>query len=345
MQYAAVQNAAMEQRRAVNQAQTKLSTDTARQISDLRSQGEFEKADALLELNQAYLVKLMELQQWNAEYSMQKAQVEESIRQWEAGYQLDLAQFEENIRQWQASFQESIRQWEAEYLESIRQWEAEFGLEVDKFNAGQSQWEAEFGLSEGSLTGNYKGSATLDSQKLQNSVLVESGWTMLKNGIMPSSYQLTAMGISSAQAQEYLTALQSVQSGNNSSSAGKTEDEGDPEIDTSSLAGLFDDMYTKGITDFSGAEYYLLQAGVKTQDDRKNWADDYIAKLRAGELEKRYVETTYGPEYENALSQAMERRKAGASYSEIREALVKIYPLEFLTEEGLEKIMDMLQSY
>ena len=55
VQYAAVQNAAMEQRRAVNQAQTKLSTDTARRIADLRSQGEFEKADALLELNQAYL--------------------------------------------------------------------------------------------------------------------------------------------------------------------------------------------------------------------------------------------------------------------------------------------------
>ena len=46
-----------------NQAQTKLSTDTARQIADLRAQGEFEKADALLELNQTYLSKLMEIQQ------------------------------------------------------------------------------------------------------------------------------------------------------------------------------------------------------------------------------------------------------------------------------------------
>ena len=168
---------------------------------------------------------------------------------------------------------------------------------------------------------------------------------MLKNGILPSASQLTAMGISSDQAQKYLTALSAVQSSNSSDSTGKKEDDEEPEVDTSSLAGLFDDMYTKGIADFSAAEYYLLQAGVKTQDDRKNWADNYIAKLRAGELEKRYMETTYGPEYENALSQAMERRRAGASYTDIREALATIYPLEFLTEEGLEKIMDMLKSY
>ena len=53
---------------------------------------------------QTYLSKLMEIQQWNAEYNMQKAQLEESIRQWQAGYDLDVAQFEQNIVQWQASF-------------------------------------------------------------------------------------------------------------------------------------------------------------------------------------------------------------------------------------------------
>ena len=201
-------------------------------------------------------------------------------------------------------------------------------------------------MSEGNLTGNYKGSATLDSQKLQNNNQAEAGWTMLKNGILPSSSQLTAMGISSAQAQEYLTALNSVTGNKNSgSSGGKTGESEAAKIDTSSLAGLFDDMYTKGIDDFSAAEYYLLQAGVKTQDDRKNWADDYIAKLRAGELEKRYAETTYGTAYENALSQAMERRRKGESFQTIRDALATIYPLELLTEAGLSQIMEALKGY
>ena len=40
-QYASIQNTAAMNRRAVNDAQVKLSTDTARQIEDLRAQGEF----------------------------------------------------------------------------------------------------------------------------------------------------------------------------------------------------------------------------------------------------------------------------------------------------------------
>ena len=71
-----------------------------------------------------------------------------------------------------------------------------------------------------------------------DSDLAEAGWTMLKEGILPSSDQLTAMGISSAQAQEYLTALKTVQSSqsssNSSSGVKKTDDEDEPEIDTSS---------------------------------------------------------------------------------------------------------------
>ena len=49
-QYGAIQNTAAQNRLAVNAEQTKLATDTARQISDLRAQGEFEKADKVLEI-------------------------------------------------------------------------------------------------------------------------------------------------------------------------------------------------------------------------------------------------------------------------------------------------------
>ena len=346
VQYAAVQNAAMEQRRAVNQAQTKLSTDTARQIADLRSQGEFEKADALLELNQTYLSKLMEVQQWNAEYNLQKAQIEESIRQWEAGYQLDVTQFEESIRQWQASFQESIRQWEAEYLESIRQWEAEFGLEQDKFNAGLSQWEAEFGLSEGSLTGNYKGSATLDSQKLQNSVMTESGWTMLKAGIMPSSSQLTAMGISTSQAQDYLNALklaqQSSNKGNNSGGL-KMDDEKEETISEkiktfSSESEVKAYLLDQKITGDRYNEYLNLFYEYQEQQEAEQKA--LVSKDMD---EQKKLQAEYGPSFTQALAWANTMLSNNRTDTEIMAALAQ-FSKEDLNESGRKAIEEFIKS-
>lgn len=343
LQYATVQNTAMEQRRAVNQAQTKLATDTVRQIADLRYQGEFEKADALLELNQTYLSKLMELQQWNSEYNLQKAQVEESIRQWEAGYQLDVAQFEENIRQWQASFQESIRQWEAEYLESIRQWEAEFGLEVDKFNAGQSQWEKEFGLSEGSLTGNYKGNATLESQKLQNNNLAEAGWTMLKNGILPSSSQLAAMGVSTSQAQDYLTALKLAQSNKGSDSSGgvKVEDK-EPDVSKHPLEWL---EYNEISAD--QAEAVLRKQGY-SEDYAYTLAKQYMEKTgvvdnQSDALQKQESNAkNYGSQYSYALAWAKQMKKNGKSAEEIEKALTSSYTSSMLNYAGIYQIMQIV---
>ena len=96
-QYAQIQATAMENRRAVNSARVKLSTDTARMIADLRAQGEFKKADALLQLTQTYLGQLIDLQKWGAEYT------------------LDVAQFNAQLQQWQAEFEEDARRWNLEF--------------------------------------------------------------------------------------------------------------------------------------------------------------------------------------------------------------------------------------
>lgn len=96
-QYAQIQATAMENRRAVNTARVKLSTDTKRQIDDLRAQGEFQKADALLQLTQTYLSQLVDLQKWGAEYT------------------LDVAQFNAQLQQWQAEFEEDARRWQLEF--------------------------------------------------------------------------------------------------------------------------------------------------------------------------------------------------------------------------------------
>ena len=57
-QYGGIQNTAATNRQVVNSAEVKLQTDTARQIADLRAQGEFEKADKVLEISNKYLTEL-----------------------------------------------------------------------------------------------------------------------------------------------------------------------------------------------------------------------------------------------------------------------------------------------
>ena len=103
-QYNEIQAAAAQNRLAVQQAQTKLSTDTARQIADLRAQGEFEKADKLLEITQTYLSQLISIEQWAAEFNFSKEQFEEAIRQWDAEYELAVNQFKFDKETWKQEF-------------------------------------------------------------------------------------------------------------------------------------------------------------------------------------------------------------------------------------------------
>ena len=91
-QYNAVQNAAEENRLAVDAAQIKMATDTDRQIADLRTQGEFAKANQVLEISQAYLQQLMSLEQWAAEYNLSAAKFQETVRQWEQEFALSVGQ-------------------------------------------------------------------------------------------------------------------------------------------------------------------------------------------------------------------------------------------------------------
>jgi hypothetical protein len=99
-QYNQIQNAAATNRMTVNKAQTKLATDTARQIADLRAQGEFQKADAVLTLTQNYLSQLFQLGQWAAEYNLSIDQFNASLRQWSAEYEMGMAELGMAQDQW-----------------------------------------------------------------------------------------------------------------------------------------------------------------------------------------------------------------------------------------------------
>lgn len=119
-QYSSIQNTAAQNRLAVQQAQTKLATDTARAIEDLRAQGEFEKADAALEITQEYLSQLMSLEQWAAQYNLSVEQFNASLKQWKLEYNLELEQMGIDQERWEAEQDYKQQQFDYErYLNGI----------------------------------------------------------------------------------------------------------------------------------------------------------------------------------------------------------------------------------
>lgn len=96
-QYNNIQNTAAQNRQSVRQAQTKLATDTARQIADLRARGEFDKADKALELAQTYLSELRQIEEYAANYNLSVDQINTAIAEWEAEFNNANRQFAENM--------------------------------------------------------------------------------------------------------------------------------------------------------------------------------------------------------------------------------------------------------
>lgn len=92
-QYASIQNNAAQNRLSVNQAQTKLATDTARQVEDLRAQGEFQKADELLTITQNYLSQLMDLKQWATETNLSVDEFNSKLQQWVDEFKMSAQQY------------------------------------------------------------------------------------------------------------------------------------------------------------------------------------------------------------------------------------------------------------
>lgn len=138
-QYNSIQNTAAQNHLAVQQAQTKLATDTQRQIADLRAQGEFEKADAALQITQQYLQQLIGLEQWAKEYNLSVEQFQESIRQWEAEYNMAMQQFQTGVNQWQAEFDAAQNQWQQQF---------DYNKQSDLANVGWALLESGIPLSE-----------------------------------------------------------------------------------------------------------------------------------------------------------------------------------------------------
>ena len=90
-QYNELQAAKLKNRQTIRTAQTKLAADTAREIQALRAKGEYEKADALLDVTQKNLSQLITLEKWSASWENTQAQLQRSLEQWEKSYELSRA--------------------------------------------------------------------------------------------------------------------------------------------------------------------------------------------------------------------------------------------------------------
>ena len=92
-QYGSIQNTASTERQSINSAETKLLTDTSRQIADLQAKGEYEKANKIAEISKSYLQELNDLQQWAQEQNIGVEEFNSKLQEWEQEYDLDVAQY------------------------------------------------------------------------------------------------------------------------------------------------------------------------------------------------------------------------------------------------------------
>ena len=256
-QYSSVQNTAAQNRLAVSQAQTKLSTDTARQIEDLRAQGEFQKADAALEIAQNYLSQLISLEQWAAEYNLSTAQ----------------------------------------FQEAVRQWEAEFQASMDQFNANLD-------LSKAELTGAFSdGTPTLSAKNQVTQQLASMGESLLSAGVMPTTEQLSAMGMTEAQAKEYLNILAMERAQANAGGSGTSGSSGGSRGSSSSSSSsgttngaesIYQQMYDAGITFDGDAYQWLLGKGYSRTEAAdyiqyyNRWLRENQSRLESEQAKKEY---------------------------------------------------------
>lgn len=136
-QYNSINNTAANNRAAINQAQQQLATDTARQIADLRAQGEFEKADALLQIAQQQLAQLWELQQYNDNLIMQEQQMAMQESQLTGQYngtptidvQLADREFDYNVQQAQREWEQALKEYNFNVSQSEREWAYEIAMQ------------------------------------------------------------------------------------------------------------------------------------------------------------------------------------------------------------------------
>ncbi len=170
-QAASIQNAAAQGRLAVNLDQQRLAAETAREIEKLRRQGEFRKADAVLNLTQQSLSELLELERWAKEKNLSIEQFNTELRRWKAEYvwqarrfgvetDLDLAKLAGTMPNGTAAY--GVRQAERSLLAGAADTLAGLGLALPGELLDAQDWTAggyETFIGQDTVSGNASGGA------------------------------------------------------------------------------------------------------------------------------------------------------------------------------------------
>ena len=90
-QYDSIQNTAARSRAAISRAQTELAADTAARIAALQADGEYEKAERLLDLAQERLSSIAQMWKWAGQQELDERELEAKIAQQQAEYELSAA--------------------------------------------------------------------------------------------------------------------------------------------------------------------------------------------------------------------------------------------------------------
>lgn len=268
-QYDSIANTAAQNQLAVNQAQVKLSTDTARQIADLRAQGEFEKADKLLQLSQTYLQQLINIQQWASEFNLSVDQFNKQLEQWNNEFELKVADLIGNYR-------------------------GASTLAAQQLDLQRQQTSFDNAYKEASLTGIYNGQPTLQAQ----AQYAEAAIALAQAGIMPSESQLQALyelyGYEPSAVESLVQTARLAQSaklsGSSGSSGGSSAKSGkEPNVKADPLAWL---AY-HGYTTYDEAYRALVRNGIPDEeyDNGREGDATYYAKKYVEQLDRSDQET------------------------------------------------------
>lgn len=260
-QYGSIMNTAAQNRSRVASEQTKLASDTARQIADLRAAGEFQKADKMLELTQAALSELRQIEQYATDHNLSVDQFNLEMDRWKEQFRQSQEQY---LTQLQMSLAEMTGTWgdgTPTYAAQQQAQQALANAALQMLNSGvspdklsQAQREALAATMGMDATGLSQWFSTMDDQnrKQEQSALAQTAMQMLEAGMDPSRLS-----------SDMLSALQSIYG-----------------MDAAGIAGMYDALQQSQQQAkqqaLANAALQMIQAGV----DPSTLSADQLAALQ-----------------------------------------------------------------
>ena len=162
-------------------------------------------------------------------------------------------------------------------LVQLEQWAASYGMDAAQFEASLAQWQAEYDMAMKKFGYQQERDKVSDAQ-WQYSQTASMGEALLDAGMMPSDAQLAAMGLTKAQAQQWIIAAQL-----------KAAQEDTGKTTYSTTDELYQALKAAGVTTGEGALAQLTAWGVTSPN---NYTDAYTKWYKDNKPEAEPEKTT-----------------------------------------------------